>query len=229
MKKLLYVVVAFLLFMGVVYTQEWLVEGRELSESRELHRMFVGVAEGIAYAHSDRSKTTAVAVKRTKEGTWFVTAGHKADRDFPQSSKIDVKMDRGRETKMYTSLNSSIIVPDERGLDLLLFFVEGLQTKHVFKKFRAPYKYEENWVFGFRGGAGKVPGSTGYVTEYFTDRRFVFTSASAWFGCSGAPVVSRRGEVLGLAVRLVNESADGLFVSGSTVKEFIDKALKGQR
>lgn len=223
MKKLLFLVVAVLLFVGVVYSQEW------VAESEELHKMFVRMSDGIVYCHSDRSKTTGIAVKRTKEGTWFVTAGHKADKDFPQSSKIDVKMDRGRKTKMYVSSNSSIVVPDERELDLMLFFVEGLRTKYVFKKFRAPYKYEENWVFGFRGGAGKVPGSVGYATEYFTDRAFAFTSASIWYGCSGAPVVNRWGIVLGLAVRMANQSTDGLFISGDVVKEFIDKALKERK
>jgi len=224
MKKLLYVAVAFLLFVGIVYAQQW------VRESEELNKMFGRIANGIVYCHSDSSKTTAVAVKKTKEGTWFVSAGHKVDIDFPQASKINVKIDRKREAKMYTSLEGSIIVPENRGLDLMLFFVEGLKTKYVFKKFKAPYEYEENWVFGFRGGAGKVPGSAGYVAGSFIDGRFVFTSASVWYGCSGAPVVNRWGETLGLVVRLAHHPAtDGLFISGDVVKEFVNKALKGRK
>lgn len=224
MKKLLYVAVAFLLFVGVIHSQEW------LAESTELYEVFKRMAAGIVYCHSDRSKTTGVIVKKTSTGSWVVTAGHKVEMDFPQASRINVKVDREQGTKMYTSLEGSIIVPENRGLDLVLFFVEGLKTKYVFKKFRAPYKYEENWVFGFRGGAGKVPGAPGYVAGYFVGGGFVFTSASIWYGCSGAPVVSRQGEALGLVVRLANPpSTDGLFISGKFVKEFIDKALKGRK
>lgn len=224
MKKLFHVAVAFLLFVGVINAQEW------IAESSELYEVFKRMAGGIVYCHSDRSKTTGVVVKKTSTGSWVVTAGHKVDVDFPQASRVDVKVDRERGSKMYTSLEGSIIVPEDRGLDLMLFFVEGLKTKYVFKKFRAPYKYEENWVFGFRGGAGKVPGSVGYVAGFFVNGSFVFTSASAWYGCSGAPVVSRRGDALGLVVRLANHPAsDGLFVSGKFVKAFISKALKGRK
>lgn len=226
MRRLLCVAVAVLFFVGVAYSQErfmWAVE------SESLYAMFVKMADGIVYCHSDRSKTTGVVVKKTSTGSWVVTAGHKADKDFPQSSKIDVKANRQRGTKMYTSLEGSIVVPENRGLDLMMFFVKGLKTKYVFKRFRAPGIYEENWVFGFRGGAGKVPGSSGYVTEYFTDQDFVFTTASLWYGCSGAPVVNRQGVTLGLAVRMANQSTDGLFISGSVVKAFIDKVLKERK
>lgn len=224
MKKLLCVAVVVLLFAGIFYAQQW------IRESEELYAMFRRIAYGIVYCHSDSSKTTAVAVKKTREGTWFVTAGHKVDIDFPQASRISVKVDRKRGSKMYTSLEGSIIVPENRGLDLMLFFVEGLKTRYVFKKFKIPYEYEENWAFGFRGGAGKVPGSAGYVAGSFIDGRFVFTSSSAWYGCSGAPIVNREGEALGLVVRLANVPAtDGLFISGDVVREFIDKALKGQK
>jgi len=189
--------------------------------------MFTKVADGLVYCYSDRSKTTGTAVKKTKEGTWFITAQHKVDRDFPQASKIYVKEDRRRETKVYES--SIVVVPEERELDLLMFFVPGLKTKYVYKKFRAPYRYEETWVFGFRGGAGKVPGAPGYVTEYFTDRKFAFSSASGWYGSSGSPLITRDEEVLGICVRMANQSTDTLFVSGKVVKEFIDKALRGRK
>ncbi|MBA7682378.1 hypothetical protein ES703_90728 [subsurface metagenome] len=230
MKKLLYVVVAILLFVGVIHAQEWIAESIELTESIGLYEMFARMADGIVYCHSDRTKTTGVVVKKTSTGSWILTAGHKVEMDFPQASKINVKVDRGRGSKTYISLEGSIIVPEERGLDLVLFFIEGLKTKYVFKRFRVPYQYEENWVFGFRGGAGKVPGSVGYVAGYFVERGFVFTSASVWYGCSGAPVVNRRGDALGLIVRLANPpSTDGLFVSGKLVKEFIERALVLQK
>lgn len=222
MKKLAYLVI---LVLGAWCT----LLGAQIDwppESRMLYSMFVRLSDGIVYCHSDRSKTTGVVVKKTSIGSWILTAGHKVDRDFPKSSKIDVKADRERKTKMYTSLNNSIIVPEDRGLDLMLFFVEGFKTKYVFKKFRTPYVYEENWVFGFRGGAGKVPSSAGYITEYFANRSFIFTSASVWHGCSGAPVINRQGEVLGIAIARANNASDGLFISGQVVKEFIDGALE---
>lgn len=220
MKKLLYLGFIVLVVFSLLGAQRV----SYVQESDALYRMFVKVSEGLAYSYSDGSKTTATAVKKVEDGTWFVTAQHKVDRDFPQSSVIDVKMERTREAKVHTS--SKIIVPDERGLDLLLFFVPGLKTKHVFKKFRDPYLYEETWIFGFRGGADKVPGSPGYVTDYFANRKYAFSSASIWFGNSGSPVLNREGEVLGLAVRMAEDSTDSLFIPGKRVKEFIDKALK---
>jgi len=225
MKKLLYMGFAVLVFFGLLYAQQT----QYIRESVLLWKMFTRVADGIVYCHSDRSKTTGVVVKTGLTGSWVVTAGHKVDIDFPQASEIDVKVDRNQETKMYTSLEDSIIVPDERGLDLLLFFVPGLKTKYVFEKFRDSFRYEETWIFGFRGGAGKVPGSPGYVTAYFVNRKYAFSSASIWFGCSGSPVLNRKGEVLGLAVRMAEGSTDTLFISGGVVQEFIDKALKGRK
>ena len=223
MKKLAYLVV---FILGTWCTLFGVQSNWPPTESEKLHNMFIRLSDGIVYCHSDRSKTTGVVVKKTSTGSWILTAGHKADRDFPKSSKIDVKADRERKTKMYTSLSNSIIVPEDRGLDLMLFFVKGFKAKYVFKKFRTPYLYEENWVFGFRGGAGKVPSSAGYVTEYFANRQFIFTSASVWRGCSGAPVISRKGEVLGIAIARANDASDGLFISGKVVKEFIDRALE---
>jgi len=222
MKKLIILILLMIGISVLLNSQNWIRGDNSLKD------MFTRMADGIVYCHSDRSKTTGVVIKKTKIGSWVLTAGHKADRDFPQSSRIDVKLNRHRETRMYISLENSIIVPEDRSLDLMLFFVEGLKTKYVFKKFRTPIRYEENWIFGFRGGAGKVPGSSGYITEYFTDRKFVFTSASLWYGCSGAPVVTREGEIIGLAVRMANQSTDGLIISGESVNDFIKKALKNK-
>lgn len=222
MKKLFYLGFAVLVVFSFLYGQrEW------IAKSSELVRMFTRVSDGIVYCHSDRSKTTGIVVKRTPKGSWVETAQHKVDRDFPQSSKIDVKMERTQAAKVYRA--TEIIVPEDRKLDLLLFFVPGLKTKHVFKKFRDPYRYEETWVFGFRGGADKVPGGGGFVTDYVVAPEFVFSSAATWYGNSGSPVLVRDGVCVGVAVRMANQSTDTLFVSGVAVKEFIDKALKGRK
>ena len=206
---------------GFLYAQEW------QAESESLYNIFKKVSQGLVYCYSTPSKTTGTAVKKTKEGTWFITAKHKVDSDFPEASNIYIKENRERDTKVYKATN--IIVPDNRGLDLLLFFVPDYKAKHVFKRFRAPYLYEETWVFGFRGGADKVPGSPGYVTEFAINDNFIFSSASIWFGCSGSPVINRKGEVLGIAVQMASaSSADTLFISGKIVKEFIKKALEGK-
>ena len=189
--------------------------------------MFTKVADGLVYCYSTPSKTTGTAIKKTKEGTWFITAQHKVDRDFPEASKIYIKEDRERNTKVYKA--TEVIVPNNRGLDLLLFFVPDYKAKHIFKIFRAPYLYEETWVFGFRGGADKAPGSPGFATGYAINSQFIFSSASIWFGCSGGPVINRKGEVLGIAVRMAGvSSTDTLFISGKIVKEFIKKALEGK-
>jgi len=186
--------------------------------------MFMKVGDGLVYCYSTPSKTTGTAVKKTKEGTWFITAQHKVDRDFPEASKIYIKENRKRNTKVYKATN--VIVPDNRGLDLLLFFVPDYKAKHVFKTFRTPYLYEETWVFGFRGGADKVPGSPGFVASYAIDDRFIFSSASIWYGCSGSPVINRYGEVLGISVQMAGiSSTDTLFISGKIVKEFIKVSL----
>jgi hypothetical protein len=222
MKRLLHLGVAVLVVLGLLYAQQ----SHYISESVLLERMFTRVSDGLVYCYSDKTKTTGTAVKKTKDGTWFITSEHKVDADFPLASKIYIKENRERGAKVYES--TKIITPEQQGLDLLLFFVEDFKAKYVFKTVRPPYKFEENWVFGFRGGADKVPGSAGYVTSYFADRRFVFTSASIWFGCSGSPVLNRDGEVLGLAVRMAEGSTDGLFIDGKIVKEFIDNALKSQ-
>lgn len=198
-----------------------------ISESKRLHQLFTKVGEGLIYCYSDRSKTTGTPVRQTKDGTWFVTAQHKVDRDFPEASKIFVKKDRRRGTEVYKA--TTIITPENRELDVLLFFVPDLRVKHVFKEFRDPYRYEETWVFGFRGGADKVPGSPGYVTDFIIDSRFIFSSASIWRGCSGAPVINRQGVVLGLAVRTIEDSTDTLFISGAVVKKFIDESLEDRK
>jgi len=203
---------------GFLYAKEW------QAESESLHEMFIRVGKGLVYCYSTPSKTTGTAVKKTKEGTWFITAQHKVDRDFPEASRIYIKENRDRETKVYKATN--IIVPDNRGLDLLLFFVPDYKAKHVFKRFREPYQYEESWVFGFRGGADKVPGSPGFIVNFAIDDRFIFSSASIWYGCSGSPVINRDGDVLGIAVQMAGTSStDTLFISGKIVKEFIKVSL----
>lgn len=214
--------VMLILFMlgifGFLYAQEW------RRESANLYNMFMEISKGLVYCYSTPSKTTGTAVKKTKKGTWFITAQHKVDRDFPEASRIYIKENRERNTKVYKA--TEVIVPDNRGLDLLLFFVPDYKAKYVFKKFRTPYLYEENWVFGFRGGADKVPGSPGFVASYAINDKFIFSSASIWFGCSGSPVINRQGDVLGIAVQMAGiSSTDTLFISGKIVEEFIKVSL----
>ena len=221
LKKLAALSLFMLGIFGFLYAQEWQEERRR--ESAELYSMFMEISKGLVYCYSTPSKTTGTAVKKTKEGTWFITAQHKVDRDFPEASKIYIKENRERNTKVYKA--TEVIVPDNRGLDLLLFFVPDYKAKYIFKRFRTPYLYEENWVFGFRGGADKVPGSPGYVTEFAIDDRFIFSSASIWYGCSGSPVINRQGDVLGIAVQMAGNSTDTLFISGKIVKEFIKVSL----
>jgi len=219
LKRLVMLLLFTLGIFGFLYAQEW------QAESESLYNMFMKVSSGLVYCYSTPSKTTGTAVKKTKEGTWFITARHKVDRDFPEASEIYIKENRERNTKVYKATN--IIVPDNRGLDLLLFFVPDYKAKHIFKTFRVPYLYEETWVFGFRGGADKVPGSPGYVTEFAIDDRFIFSSASIWYGCSGSPVINRQGMVLGIAVQMAGASStDTLFISGKIVKEFIKVSLE---
>jgi len=228
LKRLVMLLLFTLGIFGFLYSQMWQEDSVGLyRESANLHNMFMKISEGLVYCYSTPSKTTGTAVKKTKEGTWFITAKHKVDEDFPEASKIYIKENRDRKAKVYKATN--IIIPNNRGLDLLLFFVPDYKAKHVFKRFRAPYLYEETWVFGFRGGADKVPGSPGYVTEFAVDNNFIFSSASIWYGCSGSPVINRQGEVLGIAVQMAGTSStDTLFISGKIVKEFIKEVLEGK-
>ena len=192
-------------------------------ESNELHKMFCKVEKGIVYVYSGNSKTTGFAV--SKDG-WYITAGHKVDIDFPEANEIYVKLDR-LLPKQEIFKTTQIIVPSP-DLDLLLFKID-YKPEFYFKKFRKPMLYEEAWIFGFRGATNKVPSSVGYITTNVAKPSLLAISTDLVGGNSGSPIINRKGEVLGVGVKLFVVSGDGLFISGDIVKEYIDKNLRERK
>jgi len=216
MKKVKSIILAVYLLVCVGYLYSGQLHERV--ESQELESMFNKVKNGIVYCYSNGSKTTGFFV--SKDG-WILTAGHKVDKDFPAAHPIHIKLTREKDGKVFQS--TKIIAPVQNW-DLLLFKTD-YKPKFYFKKFKKPYFFEENWIFGFRATSGKVPSSSGYVTFTMAYSNLLLTTASAMKGNSGSPVLNRYGIVLGIVTRGY-EFGDTLFISSGIIKEFIKKNLK---
>jgi len=215
----LVIFLGFILFGGQIHP----VNPDYIPESIELHNLFSKIGEGIAYAYSGNSKTTCFAI--SKDG-WYITAGHKVDRDFPKANEIYVKQDRTLPNQEIYKATQIIIPPPE--LDLLIFKI-AYTPKFYFKRFRKPVMYEEAWIFGFRGATNKVPSSVGYITTNIADSSLLVISTSLISGNSGSPIINREGKILGVGVKVFTISGDGLFISGDIVKEYIKKSLNGRK
>lgn len=187
-------------------------------ESMALELMFNRVQKGIVYCESGGSKTTGIFV--SKDG-WILTAGHKVDKDFPMVHPIHVKLRRTPDAEVFKSTK---ILPPAGIWDLLLFKID-YKPKFYFKKFSKPFFLQENWVFGFRLGSGKVPSPAGYITNNMDFPILLLTTASVANGNSGSPVLNRYGAVLGITVKGY-PFGDGLFISSQSVKKFIKENLK---
>lgn len=216
MKKIRFLVLIICLMFCVGYLYSDLSYDR--TESQKLESMFNKVKGGIVYCYSENSKTTGFFVSR--DG-WILTAGHKVDRDFPAAHPIHIKLTREKSGEVFQS--TKIIVP-VRDWDLLLFKID-YKPKFYFKKFNQPILFEENWVFGFRAGSGKVPSSSGYITFNMVHPNLLLTTAPTTRGNSGSPVLNRYGNVLGIVTKGY-DFGDSLFISSNIIKEFIKKNLK---
>lgn len=189
-----------------------------LRESILLELMFHKVQRGIVFCHSGNSKTTGIFV--SKDG-WILTPRHKVDGDFPIVQTIYVKLQRTPNAEVFQSVE---ILPPTGIWDLLLFKID-YKPKFYFKKFAEPFLLQENWVFGFRYGSGKVPSSVGYIAINVDYPYLLLTTASVIHGNSGSPVLSRSGEVLGVVIK-GHKYGDGLFISSKYVEEYIKENLK---
>jgi len=190
----------------------------ELTESERLAIMFNEVKDGIVFCYSDGSKTTGIFV--SKDG-WILTAGHKVDKDFPAAHRIHVKLTRGDDGEVFQSVKIISPPPD---WDLLLFKID-YKPKFYFKRFKKPYLFQENWIFGFRISSGKVPSSAGYITHNTQLPKLLLTTAPVIGGNSGSPVLDRKGNVLGVLTRGY-AFGDGFFIPSVVVKEYIKVNLK---
>lgn len=189
------------------------LEATVFVEGLKLATMFRTVEDGIVYCYSGNSKTTGIFI--SKDG-WILTAGHKVDRDFPSANPIYVKLTRTSSAEVYKSTK---ILPLAEGWDLLLFKID-FKPKFYFKRFVKFHLLQENWIFGFRLGSGKVPSGVGYITTNVIIPRLRLTTASSIAGNSGSPVLNRRGNVLGILVRGY-EFGDSFFIPSVIVKEYI--------
>lgn len=209
-----------ILAVCLLFCTSQLYSGQALAfrESEKLALVFTKVKDGVVYCYSDGSKTTGIFV--SKDG-WVLTAGHKVDKDFPAAHPIHVKLTRETDGEVFRSVK--IIIPPA-DWDLLLFKIDH-KPKFYFKKFKRPFLFEENWVFGFRASSGKVPSSAGYVTFNMLDPRLLLTTASVVQGNSGSPVLNRWGAVLGIVIRGY-DFGDGLFIPSNIIKDYIEKNLK---
>ena len=185
----------------------------ERVESQELALMFNEVQNGIVYCYSDGSKTTGFFV--SKDG-WILTAGHKVDKDFPAAHPIHVKLTRENNSEVFQSTRIISPSPD---WDLLLFKID-YKPKFYFKRFKRPFLFEENWIFGFRASSGKVPSNLGYITFNMAYPRLLLTTASAVSGNSGSPVLNRWGGVLGIVTKGY-QFGDTLFIPSNIIKDYI--------
>lgn len=190
-----------------------------MRESEGFHNMINRISEGVAFCYSGDSTTTCWAV--TKDG-WYITAGHKVNRDFPEANKLYVKLERKRDAKVFEAVR---IIPPPSDRDLLLFKIDH-KPKYYFKDFKEPVMHEENWVIGFRGRSGKSLSPPGYITFETSEPLLLRSTARMTFGLSGSPVINRRGQVLGVAIMVNVPSLDCLFVPGSHVEKYIKDNLK---
>jgi len=202
-------------------SQEWtsdLDSDPMFTESARLLIMLSRIKNGIVYCYSNNSKTTGFFI--SNDG-WILTAGHKVDQDFPQANQIHVKLARNGKAGVYTSVR---IINPPLGWDLLLFKID-YKPKYHFTKFKEPYRFEENWIVGFRGVADISVSSNGFATTNTAYPRMYYTTATSVYGNSGSPVVNRFGEVLGVAV-MRHKDGDTLFVPAVIVKQYIQEAMK---
>ena len=202
--------------VGISQEVSFLPQGIK-KESVLLQLMFVKVQQGIVYCYSGNNKTTGIFV--SKDG-WILTVGHKVDKDFPGANPIYVKLERTPKSKVYKSTK---ILPVALEWDLLLFKID-YKPKFYFKRFSAPYLLQENWIFGFRLSSGKVPSSIGYITHNIKLPHLLLTTASTISGNSGSPILSRKGDVLGIIVKGY-EFGDGFFISSVIAKKYIKENL----
>jgi len=223
MKQTLFASILIFAFTLISISAVQIYNGSErfwVRESEEFYKLVNKLSWGIAFCYSGDSNTTCWAV--TDDG-WYMTAGHKVNRDFPQSQTIYVKLDRKRDAKVFVA--EKIIQPPENQ-DLLLFKID-YKPKYYFKNFKEPFMLEENWVFGFRGSSGKVLSSPGYVTRDVKFPSLVRTTARTAFGQSGGPVINRKGQVLGVAILIsIDSFGDNFFIPASEVQKYIKENLK---
>lgn len=216
---ILFFALPFISLFGVQIFNDQVVARSYVRESREFHNLLKKISEGIAFCYSGDSKTTGFAV--SPDG-WYITAGHGVDKDFPQSQKISVKLERKRDAKVY---EAERIISPPLNTDLLLFKID-YSPKYYFKTFSKPHLFEENWIIGFRGESGKVASPAGYATHDVKFPFFVRTTARAMYGQSGGPVINRKGQVLGVAVLINTVSLDCLFVPSQVVEKYIEENIK---
>ena len=202
------------LSLGSVHAQE-LSDVRYTKESTKLLTMFHDVSPGIVYIYTGLSKATGFFV--TKDG-WILTAGHGVDYDFPEVGRVWVKFDR-----MYDSVvfEATEIIRPPLGVDLMLVKID-CKPKFFFKKFRRAVRFEEVWVFGFRGSSSKVP-SVGYMTWTTQSRVYQQCTANVNYGNSGSPVLNRSGAVVGLIVMGLKASHDGLLIPSTVIAQYLAK------
>ena len=103
--------------------------------------------------------------------------------------------------------------------DLLLIKI-NYKPKFYFRDFKPPYLFEENWIIGYRGVANICVSPPGYATTNTAKPHLYYTTADAFFGNSGSPVINRKGEVLGVAVEMFI-NGDGLFVPAQVVVKYL--------
>ncbi len=190
-----------------------IVYENELAFARMIRRM----AEGICLVYSERYKTTGFFV--SKDG-WLITNLHIADKEFISIFKLYIKLDVGLEQVTYESTK---IIPHPT-YDLLLVKI-NYKPKYVFRNFRNPYLFEQNWILGFRFFAGKALSNPGYVMLDTNKPYLLRTTACGVAGSSGSPVINSQGVVLGIVVMLYKNTCDTLFIPASVVKSFLEEKL----